>query len=70
MENWSPSKIVYFIDVRQQLHLEQVFEISKLAGWVKTPHPNPLLSEGEGTELFHAFNGFISLKDGAMSTRH
>jgi arginyl-tRNA synthetase len=60
MENWSPSKIVYFIDVRQQLHLEQLFEISRLAGWVNS----------ETTELFHAFNGFISLKDGAMSTRH
>ncbi|MDR2639771.1 MAG: arginine--tRNA ligase [Candidatus Peribacteria bacterium] len=104
MENWSPSKIVYFVDIRQQLHLQQVFEISRLAGWLETspltpllleergknPHPDSLpIGEGEGvkfpldkggqgdfltkkkvTELFHAANGYISLKEGAMSTRH
>lgn len=58
MWNWAPKKIVYFVDVRQQLHLRQAFEISKLAHWV-----------GDDTELTHAHNGFISLKDGAMSTR-
>jgi arginyl-tRNA synthetase len=57
MDNWSPEKILYFVDVRQQLHLKQAFTIAKKAWWV-----------GE-TELFHAYNGFISLKDGAMSTR-
>jgi hypothetical protein len=31
MENWSPEKIVYFIDVRQQMHLKQTFEIAKNA---------------------------------------
>lgn len=29
MDNWDPKKIVYFVDVRQQLHLSQVFIIAK-----------------------------------------
>jgi arginyl-tRNA synthetase len=45
MENWKPSKILYFVDVRQQLHLQQVFEISRLVGWVSPK-----------TDLFHAYN--------------
>lgn len=56
-ENWNPKKIVYCVDSRQQMHLKQAFEVSKLAWWIWN------------TELFHAYNGFISLKDGAMSTR-
>jgi hypothetical protein len=31
MDNWNPEKIIYFIDVRQQLHLIQAFTISKNA---------------------------------------
>ncbi|NDK09517.1 arginine--tRNA ligase [Candidatus Gracilibacteria bacterium] len=58
MQNWNPSKIIYFVDVRQQLHFKQAFAISRLAGWLK-----------EETEITHAHNGFVSLKDGAMSTR-
>jgi len=58
MDNWDIKKIIYFVDVRQQLHFKQVFEVSRLAWWV-----------GDDVELFHAYNGFISLKDGAMSTR-
>ncbi len=57
MDNWKPEKIVYFIDARQQLHMQQVFEVSRQANWVWD------------TQLIHAYNGFISLKDGAMSTR-
>ena len=57
IQNWNPEKIVYFVDSRQQLHLKQAFLIANLAGWVNN------------TELFHAFNWFISLKDWAMSTR-
>jgi len=57
VENWNPSRILYFVDVRQQLHFRQAFEIAKQADWLKDTH------------LFHAANGFISLKDGAMSTR-
>lgn len=58
IHNWDIERIIYFVDARQQLHLKQVFEISKMAEWV----------DGN-IELTHAYNGFISLKDGAMSTR-
>lgn len=57
---WNPSKIIYSVDVRQQLHLRQAFAIAKTA-W-------PELIEW--VELFHAYNGFIKLKEWAMSTRH
>lgn len=57
IENWNPKKIIYFVDLRQSLHFRQVFEIAKNANWLWN------------TELIHAWNGFISLKDGAMSTR-
>lgn len=56
-ENWTPKKIIYFVDARQQMHLKQTFEIAKQAWYLWQ------------TELFHAYNWFISLKDGAMSTR-
>jgi len=84
MKNWNPEKIIYFVDVRQQLHLKQVFTIAKMAGWINRCHPelvsgswkgiNPFndsvsSTEWQVTELFHAANWFISLKDGAMSTR-
>lgn len=55
--NWNPDKIIYFVDVRQQLHFKQAFEIAKLAGWIWN------------TELFHAYNWFISWKEWAFSTR-
>ena len=58
MSNWNPEKIIYCTDVRQQLHFKQAFYIWRKAGWV-----------WDETELFHAYNWFISLKDGAMSTR-
>lgn len=57
---WNPTKLIYSVDVRQQLHLKQAFNIARMA-W-------PELTEW--VELFHAFNGFIKLKEGAMSTRH
>lgn len=57
---WNPSKLIYSVDVRQQLHLKQAFTIAKKA-W-------PELTEW--VEFFHAFNGFIKLKEWAMSTRH
>ncbi len=59
---WNPSKIIYCIDVRQQLHLRQAFWIAKQA-WGEEFWAN-------NVEFFHAFNGFIKLKEGAMSTRH
>jgi len=56
-DNFNPKKIIYHIDVRQSLHLEQVFEISKKARY------------SENIELIHASNWFISLKTWAMSSR-
>ena len=63
--NWKPEKIIYFVDVRQSLHFKQVFAISKLAWWTKWVDTK---LEKE-VELIHAPNGFVKLKDGAMSTR-
>ncbi len=54
---WNPSKIVYCVDMRQQMHFKQCFEVCRMAGWL------------ENIELHHAGNGHISLPDGAMSTR-
>jgi arginyl-tRNA synthetase len=31
VQNWSPSKIVYCVDVRQKLHFTQAFTIAKQA---------------------------------------
>ena len=56
---WNPVKILYFIDIRQQLHFKQVFSIAKMA-W-----PDIL----NDTELYHAANGALTLPEGAMSTR-
>lgn len=76
MQNWNPEKIVYFVDVRQQLHLNQVFEISKMAWWLNKIENWELKIENwckneyiKETELFHAYNWFISWKEGAFSTR-
>lgn len=57
VENWNPEKIIYHVDVRQELHFKQAFEIAKNAGWTQ-----------EGQTIF-AGNGFIALKTWAMSTR-
>lgn len=57
VDNWNPEKILYFVDVRQSLHFKQAFEIAKNASWFQE------------TELIHCPNGFISLKDWALSTR-
>lgn len=56
---WNPSKILYCVDVRQALHFKQLFAIARKA-W-----PELL----KNVELCHVSNGFIRLKDGAMSTR-
>ncbi len=61
---WNPDAIMICTDVRQELHFRQLFASTarwiELADWtknVKTP------------ELVHIKNGFIKLKDGAMSSR-
>ncbi len=64
MQNWSPEKILYFVDVRQQLHFQQAFEIAKQAGWLSFER-----NEKNTTELFHAYNWFISWKDWPFSSR-
>ncbi len=56
-DNWNPEKIIYSVDVRQQLHFQQCFYIAAAAGWISND------------KLTHAYSWFISLKDGAMSTR-
>ncbi|NUJ97544.1 arginine--tRNA ligase [Candidatus Gracilibacteria bacterium] len=68
-------KIICCADVRQELHLKQVSYTTKKAGWLE----NSVIPAKAGIdknyenqkeiEFFHAANGFISLKDGAMSTR-
>lgn len=55
---FSPKKIVYFVDMRQQTHFKQCFATASSA-WIK---------DGS-VELTHAANGFIKTKEGAMSTR-
>lgn len=39
---WNPSKIIYVVDLRQQMHFKQCFEICRMAGWL------------ENIEIFHA----------------
>jgi arginyl-tRNA synthetase len=56
---WDPTKIFICTDIRQQLHIKQVFTTARMA-WPE------LLGN---TELFNVTNGFIKLKEGAMSTR-
>ncbi len=63
LKNWSPSRIVYFVDNRQALHFRQLFATAK-AAWLSVERG------ALNVELTHAGNGFVSLPDGAMSTRH
>lgn len=56
-DNWNPEKIIYHTDIRQELHFKQAFQTAKMAEWT------------ENTQLIHAPNGFISLKEWAMSSR-
>ncbi len=62
---WNPTKIIICTDVRQELHFKQLFWITdtwlELSDWGKSLTTPP--------EFIHAKNGFIKLKDGAMSTR-
>jgi arginyl-tRNA synthetase len=62
---WNPSKIIICSDVRQELHFRQLFWVTR--EWItKTSWGQSIES---GTEFIHIKNGFLKLKDGAMSTR-
>jgi len=50
---------MYFVDNRQALHFKQLFATAEKA-WL----------QDKKVELTHAANGFVSLPEGAMSTRH
>ena len=62
MQNWDPMRVIHFVDVRQQLHFRQTFYIAETAGWTVRKNESK-------TDFLHAHNGFITLKDWAMSTR-
>ncbi len=53
MQDWSPEKVLYVTDKRQNLHFEQVFRAARKAGIV-----------GPGTELEHVGFGTMNGKDG------
>lgn len=57
MHNWDPKQVLYFVDNRQALHFRQLFWIAKQAWNI------------DDSILSHEQNGFVSLPDGAMSTR-
>lgn len=50
---WNPIQIIYFVDVRQSLHLKQAFWIAHKAWGALTPH----------IEFIHAFNGAMVLPE-------
>ncbi len=53
MQDWSPDKMLYVTDKRQNLHFEQVFRAAKKGGIVKAE-----------TELDHVGHGTMNGKDG------
>ncbi len=54
-ERWSPARVVYVTDGRQQLHFKQVFHVARQLGVT--------------ADLVHAWFGTLLLPEGAMSTR-
>jgi len=58
LDRWSPVKMIYVTDMRQQLHFRQFFTACKKLGWV------------EKGQLEHSWFGMLTLPEGAMSTRH
>lgn len=55
---YSPSKIIYVVDVAQSLHFKQFFDVSKRFPWYK-----------DSTELIHLSFGRMRFPDKKMSTR-
>jgi arginyl-tRNA synthetase len=62
---WNPEHIVYCMDVRQELHVRQIFEVARL--WIERSEWGKSIAIVP--QCFLAKNGFLKLKDGAMSTR-
>ena len=57
-EKYHVDRSIYVVDVRQSLHLQQAFAILKLWGFP------------QAEKCHHLGYGFVSLPDGAMSSRH
>ena len=57
LQTWSPERVIYVTDTRQQLHFRQVFD-----AWNRW-RPD------HGMELVHTWFGMLVLPEGAMSTR-
>ncbi len=55
LETWSPSRIIYVTDTRQQLHFQQLFAVARRLGVT--------------TRLDHCWFGVMTLPDGMFSTR-
>jgi len=56
IDTWSPARILYVTDTRQQLHFRQLFAATRKLGWSEA-------------ELVHVWFGMLTLPEGAMSTR-
>lgn len=56
-ENYDPSLSIYVVDMRQELHFKQVFEVLKRIGFE------------QAKKCFHLKYNFVELPDGAMSSR-
>jgi len=57
-EEFDVDRSVYVVDVRQSLHFQQVFKILELWGFP------------QAAQCFHLPYGFVTLPEGAMSSRH
>lgn len=56
LDTWSPERMVYVTDTRQQLHFKQLFAACKKVGWTDS-------------KLIHVWFGLLSLPEGNMSSR-
>lgn len=57
-EEYNVDRSIYVVDVRQSLHFQQVFKILELWGFP------------QAEKCFHLAHGFVTLPEGAMSSRH
>lgn len=62
---WNPEHIVYCVDVRQELHFRQLSEVARK--WIASSTSDK--NSCRLPQFTHVKNGFLKLKDGAMSTR-